>query len=150
MEFLGNLGPLCQGGMVEYWRGPKGDYEVPKNVAFQSKLDTDLYEFAKHKTFPLSMTISRDGKFLATFGEDKKILKLFQNKRDGRYLDLGCFHPIRQNNTFLFYKLGWKGINIDLNPLTIELFNIARPDDINICAAISGKKDLKIFFLIMI
>ena len=38
------------------------------------------------------------------------------------------------------YKLGWKGINIDLNPLSIELFNVARPNDINICAAVSSKK----------
>ena len=27
----------------------KGDYEMPKNVKFESKLDTDLYEFAKNK-----------------------------------------------------------------------------------------------------
>ena len=62
-----------QGGMMEYWRGPKGDYSIPKNVAFESKIDTDLYEFAKNKTFVTSMTISQDGKFIATFGADKKI-----------------------------------------------------------------------------
>jgi len=80
------------------------------------------------------------------FGEDKKIIKLFKGKKKGTYLDLGCFHPIRQNNTYLFYRLGWRGVNIDLNPLTIELFNIARPDDINICAAISSKKGSKNLF----
>ena len=80
------------------------------------------------------------------FGEDKKIIKLFKKKKDGTYLDLGCFHPIRQNNTYLFHKLGWKGINIDLNPLTIELFNIARPEDVNICAAISNKSGTKNLF----
>jgi FkbM family methyltransferase len=80
------------------------------------------------------------------FGEDKKIIKLFKEKENGTYLDLGCFHPIRQNNTYLFHRLGWKGINIDLNPLTIELFNIARPNDINICAAISSKAGSKNLF----
>ena len=75
------------------------------------------------------------------FGEDKKIIKLF-NKR-GIYLDIGCFHPIRHNNTYLMYKLGWSGINIDLNPLSIKLFNVARPRDINICAAVSDKKKVK-------
>jgi len=62
-----------RGGMVEYWRGPKGDYGIPKNVAFESKIDTDLYEFAKNKTYVTSMSISPDGKFFATFGADKKI-----------------------------------------------------------------------------
>ena len=80
------------------------------------------------------------------FGEDKKIIKLFKNKKKGIYLDLGCFHPIRQNNTYLFFKSGWKGINVDLNPLTIDLFNIARPNDINICAAISGRIGWKYLF----
>ena len=30
------------------------------------------------------------------------------------------------------YKKGWRGINIDLNPLTIELFDFFRNKDINI------------------
>ena len=75
------------------------------------------------------------------FGEDKKIIKLFKEK--GFYLDLGCFHPIRYNNTYLMYKSGWSGINIDLNPTSIELFNVARPKDLNLCAAISNKKTTK-------
>ena len=56
-------------------------------------------------------------------------------------MDIGCFHPVRQSNTFLMHKLEWRGINIDLNPLTIDLFNIARPKDTNICAAVSNKKE---------
>ncbi len=61
-------------------------------------------------------------------------------------MDVGCFHPIRQNNTYLMHQLGWKGVNIDLNPLSIELFNIARPNDINICAAVSNKKSTTILY----
>jgi FkbM family methyltransferase len=80
------------------------------------------------------------------FGEDKKIIKLFDKNKKGTYVDIGCFHPIRQNNTFLMFKRGWKGINIDLNPLTIELFKIARPKDLNICAALSNKKETKTLF----
>jgi FkbM family methyltransferase len=82
------------------------------------------------------------------FSEEKKILKLFKENYKGRYVDLGCFHPTRSNNTFKMYKKGWRGINIDLNPLTIELFNYARKKDINICSAISNKKtQKKLYFL---
>ena len=59
------------------------------------------------------------------FGEDKKIIKLFEKNKKGTYVDVGCFHPTRQNNTYLMYKLGWSGVNIDLNPLTIELFKVS-------------------------
>ena len=81
------------------------------------------------------------------FGEDEKILKLFKKKYKGSYIDLGCFHPTRSNNTFKMYKKGWRGINIDLNQLTIDLFNFARPKDINICSAISNKKIKKKLYL---
>tara|TARA_B100001093_G_scaffold378500_1_gene363783 strand:+ start:749 stop:1486 length:738 start_codon:yes stop_codon:yes gene_type:complete len=76
-------------------------------------------------------------------GEEKKLLTYFKKNYKGRYVDLGCFHPTRHNNTFDFHKKGWKGINIDLNPLTIDLFNFARPKDINLCAAISNDNKAK-------
>ena len=78
------------------------------------------------------------------FNEDLKILKFFKEK--GFYVDIGCYHPVRYNNTYRMFKLGWKGMNIDLNPLSIELFNVARPRDINICAAISNKKVGNLYF----
>jgi FkbM family methyltransferase len=77
------------------------------------------------------------------FEEDVEILKNFSKNYKGIYLDIGAFHPIKVSNTFKLYKLGWRGINIDLNPLSIELFKFARPKDINICAAISNKESYK-------
>tara|TARA_B100001093_G_scaffold446186_1_gene450317 strand:+ start:1174 stop:1905 length:732 start_codon:yes stop_codon:yes gene_type:complete len=90
----------------------------------------------------------RNRKFLSNssqFGEDKFVLSLFDKNFKGKYLDLGCYHPTRHSNTNLLYKKGWRGINIDLNPLTIELFNFIRPKDININTGISSdsiEKDL--------
>ena len=34
-------------GMLEYWSGVKTDCKFPKNVQWQYKTDTDLYDFAK-------------------------------------------------------------------------------------------------------
>ncbi len=67
-------------------------------------------------------------------------LKKYFTKKKGSYIDIGCYHPFRNNNTYLLYKQGWSGLNIDLNKISIDLFNILRPRDINICAAISYKK----------
>ena len=34
-------------GLLEYWTGPKYEYKFPKNVLWEYKTDTDLYEFMK-------------------------------------------------------------------------------------------------------
>lgn len=57
------------------------------------------------------------------------------------------YHPIKNNNTFLLYKKGWKGINIDVDPKNIEIFNYARPQDCNINIGVSDKEGVeKLFF----
>ena len=93
----------------------------------------------------------RNYKFLnngSQFGEEKFILSFFDKKYKGKFLDIGCFHPTRHNNTYQMYKNGWNGINIDLNPLTIDLFNFARKKDININAAISDNEENKTLYFL--
>ena len=34
-----------EAGMIEYWSGIKHDVQFPKNVSFEFKTDTDLFEF---------------------------------------------------------------------------------------------------------
>ena len=82
------------------------------------------------------------------FNEDTYINSFFDKDYKGKFVDLGCFHPTRDNNTFQFYKKKWKGINVDLNPITIELFNFYRSNDININCAISDKKTLKKMYFV--
>nr|XP_017200238.2 peptidylprolyl isomerase domain and WD repeat-containing protein 1 isoform X2 [Oryctolagus cuniculus] len=60
-------------GMIEYWTGPPHEYKFPKNVNWEYKTDTDLYEFAKCKAYPTSICFSPDGKKIATIGSDRKV-----------------------------------------------------------------------------
>ena len=86
-------------------------------------------------------------KSYSSYGEDKVIVEYFKNKKKGIYVDVGCYHPLVGSNTYLLYKKNWKGVNIDVNQLSIDLFNRARKDDENINIAISNtKKRLKLFF----
>lgn len=59
--------------ILEYWSGIKHNFEFPKNIAFDSKLDTDLFEYAKNKTFPVNLTFSPDGKKFATLSTDRRV-----------------------------------------------------------------------------
>ena len=49
---------------------------------------------------------------------------------------------MRLSNTYLLYKNGWSGVNVDLNPISIDLFNIARSKDKNICSLISDQSNI--------
>ena len=81
------------------------------------------------------------------FGEDLIIDKIFKNKKKGTYVDVGCYHPIDGNNTYLLFKRGWNGINIDLNKTSIDLFKKARNKDLNLNFAISNNsKKIKFYF----
>ena len=73
-------------------------------------------------------------------GIDSLILDIFKNQKNGFYLDIGCGHPIKNNNTYLLNKKGWSGINIDLDEENIDLFNSYRKKDVNLATAVSDKE----------
>ena len=72
---------------------------------------------------------------------DLIIDRLFSKKQKGIYIDIGCNHPIKFNNTYLLYKRGWNGINVDLDQTSIDEFNKLRKDDYNLVALVSSKED---------
>ena len=82
-------------------------------------------------------------------GEDRILWRIFADKRDGFYVDIGCNHPFNYSNTALLHICnGWSGVNIDLDPRSIALFEEARPGDINVVAAVgreAGQMEATIF-----
>jgi Methyltransferase FkbM domain len=72
------------------------------------------------------------------FAEDISIVRIFDKNYRGFFVDVGCFHPKKYSNTWLLYKKGWRGINIDIDSIKIDGFNIARPKDTNIASAVSN------------
>ena len=73
-------------------------------------------------------------------GEDLVLADLTKNIAEGFYVDVGCYHPLHLNNTYLLYKKKWNGINIDISEFSIKLFNYLRPDDTNINSAVSSSE----------
>ena len=95
--------------------------------------------YLKHKHFIKKKSYSMDG-------EDLFIVEYFRKKNNGFYIDVGCYHPIHRNNTYLLNKKGWSGINIDIHQFSIDLFNYLRPDDVNLNCAISNKNEVTEMF----
>ena len=88
----------------------------------------------------------KNSKYFSQEGEDLFLIDFFKDKNDGFYIDVGAFHPYRISNTYALYKKGFRGINIDISATSIDLFKLARPDDININIGVSNKIENKFFF----
>ena len=115
-----------------------------KNLLLGNRI---TYKFYLYYDLYLKNFYKKKTGFYSQWGEDKYIDEFFKDKKVGFYFDIGAFHPIKYSNTCLLYKKGWRGINIDANKTSIDLFNIARPEDLNICAAISDKNSDIDFFI---
>lgn len=73
-------------------------------------------------------------------GEDLILKRIFDNKTNGIYVDVGAHHPFRVSNTYLFYKMKWTGINIDPMPGSKALFDKYRPQDVNLEMGVSATR----------
>ena len=96
--------------------------------------------YIKHKFFIKKKSYAMDN-------EDTAVLSYFKDKKNGFYVDVGCYHPIHRNNTYLLHKQDWNGVNIDTSEFSIDLFNHMRPKDLNYNCAISNKNEMiKLFY----
>ena len=73
----------------------------------------------------------------AEFAEDVMVNRILKKIEKGFYVDIGAYHPYKGSLTYNLYNRKWNGMNLDISKSSIDLFNIARPNDININCAIS-------------
>src|SRR5262245_39928539 len=60
--------------------------------------------------------------------EELIIRDFFQDRRGGVFLDVGCYHPIKDSNTYYLEKhLGWTGIGVDALPELAPKWEQKRP-----------------------
>ena len=81
-------------------------------------------------------------------GEDIILSRIFEGKANGFYIDVGAHHPKRFSNTYLFYRRGWRGVNIDAMPGSMDLFNKIRPNDINVEVGVGISKEAEMNYYI--
>ena len=55
-----------------------------------------------------------NNKYFSQAGQDEFIAHLFKHKTEGAFVDIGCWHPSQNNNSFYLENLGWKGVCLDI------------------------------------
>jgi len=74
------------------------------------------------------------------FGEDMVLGQLIgKDVKNGSYLDVGCYHPIKHSNTYFLYKRGWKGVLIDVELAKLVTCRLVRPRDKTLLCGISDQ-----------
>ena len=64
--------------------------------------------------------------------EDTFLQRIFADRIDGVYVDIGAWHPVKYNISFPFYLQGWRGVCIDPLDHYVSLARRLRPEDINV------------------
>ncbi len=80
--------------------------------------------------------------FYSQHGEDFLVNKIFGDKRDGVYVEIGCLDGIEYSNTFYFEKKGWRGVCIEAHNDFIAPLRKNRPSASIIHCAV-GEKDIE-------
>ena len=84
--------------------------------------------------------------YFGQFGERMPIwINFFAGKENGFYVDVGAYHPFNISNTCTFYGRGWRGINIEPNPISFKAFQKYRKHDINLNLAAAGQRGMVTF-----
>lgn len=77
-------------------------------------------------------------------GEDTLAIKLLTDRirqTRGFFVDIGAHHPLALSNTYALYKRGWRGLNIDATPGSMEPFRKYRPEDINLEIGVGRRRE---------
>ena len=87
---------------------------------------------------PIAATQPKGEKSFSQAGEDLivKFTLQFLGIPSITYLDIGANHPVRLNNTYLFYLRGCKGVLVEPNASLCERLRAVRPRDTTLAAGI--------------
>lgn len=109
----------------------------------------DLIPVPVKKALSPLLNLMRDPYVIKSYsqeGEDVILQRIFADQKSGFYVDVGAHHPRRFSNTYVFYRRGWSGINIEPNPDVCRAFNKERTRDRNLQMGIAGYSSKLIYY----
>lgn len=84
-------------------------------------------------------------------GEDLIIRYIFDLLKVARpsYLDIGAYDPVSLSNTYLFYRLGCRGVCVEPNPVLHAAIKKKRPHDICLNVGVGRNQETRADFYLM-
>lgn len=95
----------------------------------------------RHARASLRGALRQRGEFTyAQEGEDRVVARILGSQPKGFYVDIGAHDPVRFSNTYLFYRMGWRGIAIEPAPAAAKAFARVRPRDTILTLAVGSQQ----------
>jgi FkbM family methyltransferase len=66
----------------------------------------------------------------------------------GTYVDIGANHPTGDSVTRLFYERGWRGVNVEPQPVLHRALVEERPEDVNLNVGVSDARGTLVLHLV--
>jgi FkbM family methyltransferase len=79
--------------------------------------------------------------------EDVMLRRVFDDRNDGFYIDVGAMDPVFDSVTNYFYEQGWSGINIEPNEWFYNKLVAQRPRDINLNVAVGEREERRPLYI---
>ena len=79
--------------------------------------------------------------------EDVILRRVFLDRKDGFYIDVGAMDPVVESVTKFFYDQGWSGINIEPNEWFYNKLAEERPRDINLNVALGEREESRTLYV---
>lgn len=70
--------------------------------------------------------------------EDMYLLRVLGPSKKGVYVDVGANDGVFVSNTYALYRLGWRGVCVEPNPVAYSALRIARPEDTCVNVAVGA------------
>lgn len=81
--------------------------------------------------------------------EDVLLNRVFRGARTGTYVDIGAGDPNWDSVTWWFYQQGWRGINVEPNPIFVPQYAQFRPGDDNLAMGIGTESGVIPFYRVI-
>lgn len=78
--------------------------------------------------------------------EDVMLRRVFRDKGQGFYIDVGAMDPVFHSVTKAFYDEGWIGVNIEPNELFYNKLVLERVRDVNLNVAVGDRDETRTFY----
>ena len=137
---LGLLGGLVGGGALGAFAGwehamPEPTVVLDAGHATGPRVDSDPAPRASDTGWPRTS--------YAQQGEDIVVRSIFDALKVPRpsYIDIGAYHPLVNNNTYLLYRGGSRGVLVEPNPAFTEMLKSKRPGDRVLAIGIGVSED---------